>query len=106
VWFQFQMSTISRGFVAHEYFTKYPGRFFSMHLQDVDLNAAPPPAAGPTPNSNVPARRGVQTAVGRGSIDWTKTFQAATTGGVKNYFVEQNMELTKASVAFLKTFSG
>ena len=24
--FQFQMSTISRGFVAHEYFTKYPGR--------------------------------------------------------------------------------
>src|SRR5262245_27492991 len=36
--FQFQMSTISRGFVAAEYFTKYPGRFFSMHLQDVDLN--------------------------------------------------------------------
>jgi sugar phosphate isomerase/epimerase len=107
VWFQFQMSTISRGFVAHEYFTKYPGRFFSMHLQDVDLNAAPPtPAAGQTPNPNVPARRGVQTALGRGSIDWTKTFQAATTGGVTNYFVEQNMELTKASVAFLKTFSG
>jgi hypothetical protein len=26
--FQFQMSTISQGFVAHEYFTKYPGRFF------------------------------------------------------------------------------
>src|SRR6476646_1295585 len=33
--FQFQMSTISRGFVAHEYFTKYPGRFISMHIQDV-----------------------------------------------------------------------
>ena len=36
--FQFQMSTISRGFVAHEYLDKYPGRFISMHLQDVDLN--------------------------------------------------------------------
>jgi sugar phosphate isomerase/epimerase len=105
--FQFQMSTIARGFVAHEYFTKYPGRFFSMHLQDVDLNAAPPPPpAGQSPNPNSPPRRGVQTALGRGSIDWKKTFEAARVGGVKNYFVEQNMELTKASVAYLKTFSG
>jgi sugar phosphate isomerase/epimerase len=103
--FQFQMSTISRGFVAHEYFTKYPGRFFSMHLQDVDLNATPPP-----PPAGQPARgggqgrgRGVGTSVGKGSIDWVKTFQAAKTGGVKNYFVEQSMDLTKESVAFLKT---
>jgi sugar phosphate isomerase/epimerase len=104
VWFQFQMSTISRGFVAHEYFTKYPGRFFSMHLQDVDLNATPPPPpAGQAPSQGAPPRRGVQTALGRGSIDWTKTFEAARVGGVKNYFVEQNMELTTASVAFLKT---
>jgi sugar phosphate isomerase/epimerase len=84
--FQFQMSTISRGFVAHEYFTKYPGRFFSMHVQDVDMKATPP----------------AQTSVGKGSIDWVKTFQAAKVGGVKNYFVEQNMELTKESVAVLK----
>ena len=89
--FQFQMSTISRGFVAAEYFTKYPGRFFSMHVQDVDLNAATPPP---------------QTSVGKGSIDWVKTFQAAKTGGVKNYYVEQNMELTKASVAALKAMKG
>jgi sugar phosphate isomerase/epimerase len=107
VWFQFQMSTIARGFVAHEYFTKYPGRFLSMHLQDVDLNATPPPLpAGQAPNPNAPPRRGVQTALGRGSIDWAKTFQAAPIGGVKNYFVEQNMELTRASVAFLKAFAG
>ena len=104
--FQFQMSTISRGFLAHEYFTKYPGRFISMHLQDVDLNATPPP-----PPPGQPARagarrgRGVQTAVGKGSIDWVKTFQAARVGGVKNYFVEQNMELTKESVAFLKALT-
>jgi sugar phosphate isomerase/epimerase len=108
--FQFQMSTISRGFVAHEYFTKYPGRFISMHLQDVDLNATPPPP--PSAPAGEPARgggggrgrgRGMGTSVGKGSIDWVKTFQAAKVAGVKNYFVEQNMELTKESVAFLKT---
>ena len=103
--FQFQMSTIAYGFVAHEYFTKYAGRFISMHLQDVDLNATPPP-----PPPDAPARgggrgrgRGVATSVGKGSIDWVKTFQAAKAAGVKNYFVEQNMDLTKESVAFLKT---
>jgi sugar phosphate isomerase/epimerase len=107
--FQFQMSTIGRGFIAAEYFTKYPGRFISMHLQDVDLNATPPPPP-PAPEGQ-PARggggggrgRGVGTSVGKGSIDWVKTFQAAKVGGVKNYFVEQNMDLTKESVAFLKT---
>ncbi len=31
--FQFQVSTISRGYDAAEYFTRYPGRFISMHLQ-------------------------------------------------------------------------
>jgi sugar phosphate isomerase/epimerase len=90
--FQFQMSTISQGFIAHEYFTKYPGRFFSMHVQDVDLSATPPLGRG----------GGVQVPVGKGSVDWAKTFTAAKVGGVKNYFVEQNMELTKASVAALK----
>lgn len=103
--FQFQMSTISRGFIAHEYFTKYPGRFISMHLQDVDLNATPPP---PPPGAEGRGRgrgRGMQTPVGKGSIDWVKTFQAAKSAGVRNYYVEQNMELTKASVAFLKTLN-
>ena len=92
--FQFQMSTISVGFVAAEYFTKYPGRFLSMHVQDIDLNQ-PAPAGRPG--------RGVQTAVGQGSIDWVKTFTAAKIGGVTNYFVEQNMDLTQQSVAYLKS---
>jgi sugar phosphate isomerase/epimerase len=122
---QFQMSTISRGFVAHEYFAKYPGRFVSMHLQDVDLKeaqasqaaqaaapaAAPAPAGGGQPGGGqagggMPQGGGRgrgQRPVGKGSIDWVKTFQAAKVGGVKNYFVEQSMELTKESVAFLKT---
>jgi sugar phosphate isomerase/epimerase len=92
--FQFQMSTIAQGLVAADYFTKHPGRFFSIHIQDVDL-AAPRGAGG----------RAVQTSVGKGSIDWDTTFKAARTGGVKNYFVEQSMELTKASVAALKTMN-
>ena len=110
--FQFQMSTITSGLVAADYFNNHPGRFISMHVQDVDMNApAPPPP--PPPAAGDPAtagRRGgggggrgrPQKAVGEGTIDWAKTFGAAKKGGVKNYFVEQNMELTKASVAALK----
>jgi sugar phosphate isomerase/epimerase len=101
--FQFQMSAITAGFVAAEYFLKYPGRFLSMHLQDVDMNA-PVPAP---PQKGAPARRRggrrPQVAVGQGTIDWVKTFTAAKAGGIKNYFVEQNWELTQRSVAYLKT---
>jgi sugar phosphate isomerase/epimerase len=98
--FQFQMSTITNGFVAADYFLKYPGRFFSIHLQDIDMNAPPPPADAPAGQRR---SRYPQVAMGKGSIDWVKTFQAAKIGGVKNYFVEQNWELTQQSVAFLKT---
>jgi sugar phosphate isomerase/epimerase len=93
--FQFQMSTITAGFVAAEYFTKYPGRFYSMHLQDIDMKA--PAKAGGNEEARHP-----QVALGKGSIDWVKTFTAAKTGGVQNYFVEQNWELTQQSVAYLK----
>lgn len=92
--FQFQMSTITAGFIAADYFKKYPGRFYSMHLQDIDTKAA----AGAKPDAA--ARR--QVALGKGGIDWVKTFEAAKTGGVKNYFVEQTWDLTKESVAYLK----
>ncbi len=100
--FQFQMSTIVGGFIAAEYFVKYPGRFYSMHLQDVDLGRTTKENEDVEPDS-----RGVthpQVAMGRGSIDWKKTFAAAKVGGVQNYFVEQNWELTRQSVAFLKNF--
>jgi sugar phosphate isomerase/epimerase len=101
--FQFQMSTITEGFIAAEYFLMYPGRFFSMHLQDVDMNTpAPSPEGAPA------RRRGgrhPQVALGQGSIDWVKTFTAAKVGGVKNYFVEQTWELTQQSVAYLKTLN-
>ena len=83
--FQFQMSTIRNGFDAAEYFMKYRGRFNSMHLQDWN----------PETKTTV--------AVGKGSIDWKKVFTAAKTGGVKSYYVEQNMEMTREGVAYLKS---
>jgi sugar phosphate isomerase/epimerase len=82
--FQFQVSTISRGYDAAEYFTKYPGRFFSMHVQDWS------------------AETKTIVAVGKGSLDWKKIFTAAKTGGVKNYFVEMNLDLMKESVPYLR----
>lgn len=101
--FQFQMSTITAGLVGADYFLKYPGRFFSMHLQDVDMKSPAPPPSG----AGATARRGggryPQVALGQGSIDWVKTFTAAKIGGVRNYFVEQSWELTQQSVAYLKT---
>jgi sugar phosphate isomerase/epimerase len=66
-----------------------------MHIQDVDLNATPP-------GGGREQGRGMQVPVGKGSIDWVKTFAAAKIGGVRNYFVEQTMELTRESVAALK----
>ena len=96
--FQFQMSTIAAGFVGAEYFLKHPGRFNSMHLQDLDMNAPLPP---PVVEGRPPRRP--QVAVGKGSIDWVKTFQAAKAAGIQSYYVEQNWELTQQSVAYLKT---
>ena len=83
--FQFQVSTISKGYDAAEYFTKYPGRFISMHVQGwlaATKKIAP---------------------VGQDSLDWKKIFTAAKTGGIKNYFVEMNLDLMKASVPYLRS---
>jgi sugar phosphate isomerase/epimerase len=81
--FQFQVSTISQGYDAAEYFTKYPGRFISMHVQGWSKETKK------------------ITPVGQDSLDWKKIFTAAKTGGIKNYFVEMNLEMMKASVPYL-----
>src|SRR5215469_1998191 len=83
--FQFQVSTISAGFDAAEYFTRYPGRFISMHVQGWDANTKK------------------IVAVGEGSLDWKKIFTAAKTGGIQNYFVEMKLDLMKASVPYLRS---
>jgi len=82
--FQFQVSTISQGYDAAEYFTKYPGRFISMHVQGWSTEA----------KKIMP--------VGQDSLDWKKIFTAAKTGGIKNYFVEMDLEKMKASVPYLR----
>ena len=83
------------------YFAKYPGRFVSMHLQGVDLNAPLPAPGGPRPGGPRPP----QVAVGKDSLDWAKIFAAAKTGGVKNYYLEQSWDLTVQGVAYLKTLN-
>src|SRR6266849_5722464 len=82
--FQFQISTISQGYDAAEYFAKYPGRFFSMHVQGWS------------------AQTKKITPVGQDTLDWKKIFTAAKSGGVKNYFVEMNLDMMKASVPYLR----
>jgi len=104
---QFQMSAMRTVGDPVTYFTKYPGRFISMHLQGVDLNA-PLPARGGQGAPGGRAGRGGRSpglAVGKDSLDWAKIFAAAKTGGLKNYFVEQNWDLTLQSVAYLKTLT-
>jgi len=81
---QFQVAVISMGYEAATYLRKYPGRFCSLHLADwssADKKAVP---------------------VGKGVVDWKKLFAAAKTGGVKNYFVEMNLEAMKDSYPYLR----
>jgi sugar phosphate isomerase/epimerase len=90
---QFQMSAMRTIGDPVMYFSKYPGRFISMHLQGVDLNAPAPTPGGPRPP---------QVAVGKDSLDWPRIFAAAKAGGLKNYFLEQSWDLTVQGAAFLK----
>ena len=80
---QFQVAVIRLGYEAATFMKKYPGRFLSMHLADWS------------------AETKEQAAVGSGSVDWKALFAAAKTGGVKNYFVEMNLEFMKPSYDFL-----
>ena len=82
--FQFQVSTISEGYDAAEYFMKYPGRFISMHVQGWSA----------TTRKIAP--------VGQDTLDWKKIFTAARTGGIKNYFVEMDLPMMQASVPYLR----
>jgi sugar phosphate isomerase/epimerase len=82
--FQFQVSTISRGYDAAEYFTKYAGRFISMHVQGWS------------------AKTRKIMPVGQDTLDWKKIFTAARTGGIRNYFVEMDLDMMRASVPYLR----
>jgi sugar phosphate isomerase/epimerase len=79
---QFQTEVINLGYKASTYFEKYPGRFISSHLSDWTAD-----------KKEVP--------VGQGIIDWKEFFDAAVTGGVKNFFVEMNFDKFKDSAAYI-----
>lgn len=79
---QFQTEVINLGYKAADYFNKYPGRFISSHLSDWTAD-----------KKEVP--------IGQGVIDWPAFFAAAKTGGVKNFFVEMDMDKFKESAAYI-----
>ncbi|NQU85883.1 MAG: sugar phosphate isomerase/epimerase [Mariniphaga sp.] len=82
---QFQVAVISIGYKAADYFRKHPGRFISAHLADW---------------SN---EKETQVPIGQGVVDWEDFFEAAKTGGVKNFFVEMDPATFGESAKFLKS---
>ena len=80
---QFQVAVISVGYHASSYFMKYPGRFISSHLSDWV----------PAENKQVP--------IGQGIVDWKAFFKAAKTGGLKNFYVEMDMDKFAESASFI-----
>ena len=79
---QFQTEVINLGYKAATYFKKYPGRFISSHLSDWTKD-----------KKEVP--------IGQGVIDWKEFFAAASIGGVKNYFVEMDLNTFKDSASYI-----
>jgi sugar phosphate isomerase/epimerase len=79
---QFQTEVINLGYKASDYFTKYPGRFISSHLSDWTADKK-------------------EVHIGKGVIDWKEFFAAAKTGGVKNFFVEMNLDKFKDSAEYI-----
>jgi len=81
---QFQVAVVDIGYKAADYFRKYPERFISAHLADYSFDK----------KNQVP--------VGQGAVDWKDFFEAAKTGGVKNFFVEMDPALFPDSAKYLK----
>jgi len=81
---QFQVAVISIGYKASSYFLKYPGRFISAHLADWSTAETK------------------QVAVGKGTVDWRELYNAAEIGGVKNFYVEMDMDMFKDSVEYIQ----
>jgi len=86
---QFQVAEARLGYQAADIFEKYPGRFISMHLSDWSSQ---------DPNSK-------EVPLGKGIVDWKRLLAAAPKAGIKNYFVEMEVENMKASFPFLHSLS-
>ena len=81
---QFQTEVVNLGYKASDYFNKYPGRFISAHLSDWTADKK-------------------QVPVGQGVIDWKEFFTAAKTGGVKNFFVEMDLDKYRDSASYIRS---
>ncbi len=81
------------------YFQKYPGRFPLLHVKDLK------PGYKPTTGD---FKGNPFCEVGTGIIKWKRIFEAAKQGGVKHYYVEQDMwdrpslESARISAEYLK----
>lgn len=80
---QFQVAVVNIGYKASDYFKKYPGRFISAHLADYS------------------EAEKKTVALGKGIVDWKEFFDSVKTGGVKNIFVEMDLETFKDSADFI-----
>ncbi len=83
---QFQTEVINLGYKASTYFNKYPGRFISSHLSDWTADKK-------------------EVTIGQGIIDWKEFFITSKTGGVKNFFVEMNLDHMSGSANFIRQLS-
>jgi sugar phosphate isomerase/epimerase len=84
--------THSSTLTPHEYFTKYPGRFVSWHIKDMNK-----------------ANRNLHEIVGEGSIDFKPILRNAKLAGLQHIFVEQGnnyygdpLQCVAKSAAFVK----
>jgi len=84
---QFQVAVISIGYQAADYLKQHPGRFISLHLADWSA----------TEKRQVP--------LGQGAVDWKGLYAVAKKGGVKNHFLEMDLDLMKASIPYLRSLS-
>jgi sugar phosphate isomerase/epimerase len=86
-----------------EYFKKYPGRTPLLHIKDRKPGYAPSTIVDPGP--------GPFTEVGYGSINWKRILAAASGGGLRHYYVEQDFcdrpvfESLKMSYNYLKNLT-
>lgn len=80
---QFQVAVVNIGYKAADYFRKHPGRFISAHLADWS------------------SEKDAQVPIGQGDVDWSDFFEAAKTGGVKNFYVEMAPEMFGPGAEFL-----
>lgn len=80
---QFQVWVVSIGYHAADYFRAQPGRYISAHLADYS------------------GKDEEQVPVGQGVVDWADFFEAGSTGGLENIYVEMGPELLADSAAYL-----